>query len=70
MATINIQLTIPDFAILEILSKAKPVQPQKSGHKKPASRLTRKPHDPAAPWGRKKDGTPKKRPGRVAKEKT
>ena len=68
MATINIQLTIPDFAILEILSKAKPVQVQKSGHKKPASRLTRKLHDAAAPWGRKKDGTPKKRPGRAAKE--
>lgn len=67
MATINIQLTIPDFAILEILSKAKPVQVQKSGHKKPASRLTRKLHDAAAPWGRKKDGTPKKRPGRAPK---
>lgn len=69
MAIINIQLTIPDFAILEILSKAKPVQVQNSEHKNPASRLTKKLHDAAAPWGRKKDGTPKKRPGRIAKEK-
>lgn len=29
---------------------------------------TPKAHDPEAPWGRKKDGTPKKRPGRAAKE--
>jgi len=29
-----------------------------------------KAQDPEAPWGRKKDGTPKKRPGRVAKETT
>lgn len=70
MAIINIQFNIPDEAILDMLSKAKPAQPLSKKSKLYKS-LTRKSveraQDPAAPWGRKKDGTPKKRPGRAPK---
>ena len=76
MAIINIQFEIPDGAMLALLSKARPVQPlaknsklHKSIMKQQAAKKAamRQQGDTNAPWGFKKDGTPKKRPGRAPK---
>ena len=75
MAIINIQFEIPDGAMLALLSKARPVQPLAKNSKLHKSIMRQRAEkkaaeakkDPSAPWGFKKDGTPKKRPGRPVK---
>lgn len=76
MAIINIQFEIPDGAMLALLSKARPVQPLAKNSKlhksimrqRAAKKAAMKQRpDSSAPWGFKKDGTPKKRPGRAPK---
>lgn len=75
MAIINIQFEIPDGAMLALLSKARPVQPLAKNSKlhksimrqRAEKKVAEAKKDPSAPWGFKKDGTPKKRPGRPVK---
>ena len=60
MAIITIHLEVADSAIAALLSQAKNPAPKKAPKKSG-------PKTADAPWGFKKDGTPKKRPGRAPK---
>jgi hypothetical protein len=70
MAIITIQLEVADSRLVAMLAQANAVRvlrkmPIKVQQAKSAKQP--KARDADAPWGRKKDGTPKKRPGRPAK---
>jgi hypothetical protein len=69
MAIITIQLEVADSRLIAMLAQANVVRvlkkvPVKAKQVKRAKQP--KVRDGEAPWGRKKDGTPKKRPGRPA----
>jgi len=67
MAIITIQLEVADSRLVAMLAQANSVRVLKKVPVK-AKQVNRakqpKVRDTEAPWGRKKDGTPKKRPGR------
>lgn len=71
MAIITIQLEVADSRLVAMLAQANAVRvlkkvPMKAKQVKRAKQP--KVRDAEAPWGRKKDGSPKKRPGRPVTE--